>query len=48
MASKRVVPQIAMSVGAVLLAIALVDHLVRLLLTPHDGVEAGAVGEGEA
>ena len=41
-------PQISMSVGAILLAIALVDHLVRLLLTDHDGVETGAVGEGEA
>lgn len=42
------IPQLSMSIGAVLLAIALVDHLVRLLLTDHQGVEVGAVGEGEA
>ena len=42
------IPQLSMSIGAVLLAIALVDHLVRLLLTDHDGVESTAVGEGEA
>jgi TRAP-type C4-dicarboxylate transport system permease small subunit len=41
-------PQLSMSIGAVLLAIALVDHLVRLLLTDHDGVEKTAMGEGEA
>lgn len=40
------VPQIAMSVGAVLLAMALIDHLVRLLLTSHDGVEVAGLGEG--
>ena len=39
------IPQISMSVGAVLLAVALVDHLVRLLLTEHDGVERAALGE---
>jgi hypothetical protein len=37
-----------MSIGAILLAIALVDHLVRLLMTPHDGVEKAQMGEGEA
>ena len=51
------IPQISMSVGAVLLAVengavllalALVDHLVRLLLTRHQGVEVAALGEGEA
>lgn len=42
------IPQLSMSIGAVLLAIALVDHLVRLLLTDHDGVEKTAMGEGEA
>lgn len=42
------VPQISMSVGAVLLAVALVDHLVRLLVTRHEGVEVAALGEGEA
>ncbi|MEM9059465.1 MAG: TRAP transporter small permease [Pseudomonadota bacterium] len=42
------VPQLSMTIGAVLLAIALVDHLIRLLLTDHDGVERAAMGEGEA
>ena len=42
------IPQIAMSIGAVLLAMALVDHLVRLLTTNHEGVEVAALGEGEA
>lgn len=42
------IPQLSMSIGAILLAIALVDHLVRLLLTEHGGVEQSAVGEGEA
>lgn len=42
------IPQIAMSVGAVLLAIALIDHLVRILFTEHEGVEKTAIGEGEA
>lgn len=42
------IPQLSMSIGAVLLAVALVDHLVRLLLTTHDGVEVAALGEGEA
>lgn len=42
------IPQIAMSVGAVLLAVALIDHLIRLLFTDHDGVERAALGEGEA
>lgn len=32
------IPQIAMSIGTVLLAIALWDHLVRILLTGHTGV----------
>ncbi|MEM7177402.1 MAG: TRAP transporter small permease [Pseudomonadota bacterium] len=40
------VPQIAMSVGTVLLAIALWDHLIRILFTSHTGVQAGAV-EGQ-
>lgn len=42
------IPQLSMSIGAVLLAIALVDHLARLLFTDHDGVEKAAMGEGEA
>ena len=42
------IPQLSMSVGAVLLAVALIDHLVRLLITDHDGVERAAIGEGEA
>ena len=37
-----------MAIPAILLAIALVDHLVRLLMTPHDGVEKAQMGEGEA
>ena len=32
------IPQIAMSVGTCLFALALVDHFVRVLLTPHEGV----------
>lgn len=42
------IPQLSMSIGAVLLAMALFDHLVRLLATNHNGVEVSAVGEGEA
>lgn len=42
------IPQMSMSVGAVLLAVALVDHLIRLLFTDHDGIERAALGEGEA
>ena len=42
------IPQLSMSIGAILLAVALVDHLVQLLLTDHDGVEQTAMGEGEA
>ena len=42
------IPQLSMSIGAILLAVALVDHLVRLLLTQHRGVEVAQVGEGEA
>ena len=42
------IPQLSMSIGAILLAVALVDHLVRLLLTAHQGVEVAALGEGEA
>ena len=42
------IPQLSMSIGAILLAVALVDHLVRLLLTQHQGVEVAQVGEGEA
>jgi len=41
------IPQIAMSVGAILLTVALVDHLARLLLTSHAGIEATAIGEVE-
>ncbi|HET7409014.1 MAG TPA: TRAP transporter small permease subunit [Paracoccaceae bacterium] len=33
------IPQIVMSVGTVLLAIAMLDHFIRILLTPHEGVE---------
>ncbi|MEM7670558.1 MAG: TRAP transporter small permease [Pseudomonadota bacterium] len=40
------IPQIAMSIGTVLLAIALWDHLLRLIFTSHMGVSAGKI-EGE-
>ena len=30
------------------LAVALIDHLIRLLFTDHEGVERAAMGEGEA
>ncbi|MEM6932745.1 MAG: TRAP transporter small permease [Pseudomonadota bacterium] len=40
------IPQVAMSVGTVLLAIALWDHLIRLVLTDHTGVAGGKI-EGE-
>ncbi|MEM8793642.1 MAG: TRAP transporter small permease [Pseudomonadota bacterium] len=39
------IPQIAMSVGTVLLAIALWDHLIRLIFTDHAGV-AGKTADG--
>ena len=39
------IPQIAMSIGTVLLAIALWDHLVRLIFTEHKGVVQPDVGE---
>jgi len=42
------VPQLSMSIGACLLALALVDHFLRLLFSNHDGVEQTAMGEGEA
>lgn len=37
------IPQIAMSAGTILLAIALWDHLIRILLTSHAGVQPSAV-----
>ncbi|MEL7000802.1 MAG: TRAP transporter small permease [Pseudomonadota bacterium] len=42
------IPQLSMTIGAILLALALIDHLVRLLVTDHDGVAKTALGEGEA
>ena len=42
------IPQLAMSIGAVLLAVALIDHLIRLVLSEHDGGEKAQMGEGEA
>lgn len=41
------IPQIVMSVGAILLALALVDQFVRVLLTGHAGVEEPDVTERE-
>ena len=41
------IPQIVMSVGTVLLAITMVDHFVRLLLTDHSGHEEPDVTERE-
>lgn len=37
------IPQIAMSAGAILLAIALWDHLIRILFTTHMGVQSKQV-----
>ena len=34
------IPQILMSIGTVMLALVLIDHFVRLLLTDHEGIEA--------
>ena len=46
------IPQVVMSVGTVILAIAVVDHLVRLVLSDHRGVSARGVtaldDEGDA
>jgi len=39
------IPQIAMSIGTVLLAIALWDHLVRILFSDHMGVEQPEITE---
>jgi len=41
------IPQIAMSVGASLLALALIDQFLRVLLTDHDGVEQPDITEQE-
>ena len=41
------IPQIAMSVGAVILAVAFADHLVRVLLTDHDGVGEAELADRE-
>ena len=41
------IPQIVMSVGTVLLALTMVDHFVRLLLTEHTGHEEPDVTEAE-
>ena len=41
------IPQIAMSVGACLLALALADHFIRVLLTRHPGVEDPETGGRE-
>ena len=41
------IPQIAMSVGAALLAVALIDQFLRVLLTGHPGVEEPDITERE-
>ena len=41
------IPQLVMSAGTVLLALTMVDHFVRLLLTDHEGVEEPDVTERE-
>ena len=41
------IPQIAMSIGTVLLAVALVDQFLRVLLTEHSGVEQPDVADHE-
>jgi TRAP-type C4-dicarboxylate transport system permease small subunit len=42
------IPQLAMAAGSVLLAIAFVDHLVRLLVSGAHGIEADPVEESHA
>jgi TRAP-type C4-dicarboxylate transport system permease small subunit len=42
------IPQISMAVGAVLLAIAFWDHLVRLIFTGQHGITAELVDPGQA
>ncbi|MCG8490276.1 MAG: hypothetical protein MI743_01565, partial [Sneathiellales bacterium] len=37
------IPQISMAVGAVLLAISMVDHLIQLIFTGEHGIEAETV-----
>ncbi|MCY4206831.1 MAG: TRAP transporter small permease [Roseovarius sp.] len=41
------VPQLAMSTGAILLAIAFWDNLIMLLFTGNHGIKSTAVGEGQ-
>jgi TRAP-type C4-dicarboxylate transport system permease small subunit len=42
------IPQIVMSVGAAMLAVALIDQFLRVLLTEHDGVDEPDITEREA
>ena len=42
------IPQVVMSAGTCLLALALVDHFLRVLLTRHAGVEEPAISDREA
>ena len=42
------IPQIVMSVGTCLLALALVDQFIRVLLTPHPGVETPRLRDDDA
>ena len=41
------IPQIVMSVGTCVLALALVDQFIRVLLTRHPGVETPRLGDGD-
>ena len=41
------IPQIVMSAGTCLLALALVDQFIRVLLTRHPGVEQPRLGDGD-
>ncbi|MEM7172717.1 MAG: TRAP transporter small permease [Pseudomonadota bacterium] len=40
------IPQLAMAAGAILLAVALVDHLVRLVVVGTHGIEAEIIEDG--
>jgi TRAP-type C4-dicarboxylate transport system permease small subunit len=42
------IPQLSMAAGAVLLAVAFWDHLLRLLFTGQHGIRADLVDQGEA
>lgn len=42
------IPQLVMSAGTCLLALALVDHFIRVLLTPHEGVGEPEMTDSES